>query len=215
MCGPPPSDQEKSEILLAKFEDAMSTYRTDDCSAGLTKLKLTFDTLGDQMRLREYSWNCRGMILTGTYAGHTVQSAQHDIEVHIWTEFAWADLEMGDLQNVQEARNYAFMIIGEGHKNDCYWNVIPMGHKAAVVFYLDARIWERFDHLGIHDIHQRSHYLEDVVRTLREGLRHEPGNALLAGELRRRLDELEKVKETEDLMEIWDRINEQEWDEAW
>lgn len=204
MCGSPPNNQELFDIVLAKFEDAMSTHEEGNQYAALIKMKHTLDTLKDQKYLRKDSWNGSGMILTGRYAGYTIWEAERHIESDIHTRLAWAWLDMGDEKHVCEAHSSTITIIG-GDTQDGYWNLPPMGHKAAMAFYLKAHVWEAFDRLGDHDTYERSFYLGDLVRILREGLRHDPFNPLLEAELQKRVIELE----TEHMMELWDRIHEE------
>lgn len=97
-------------------------------------------------------------------------------------------MNIGDLRNIKEAPNYADTVLEGIQKDDYYLNLLPAGQRAVVVIYLEACVWERLDFLATHDDQERSYYTKDVVRTLREGLRLEPGNALSEGEPRRRLE---------------------------
>ena len=210
MHGPPPSDHDMFDILLAKFEDAMNTHETGDQSAALDKMKMTLDIMKEQNTIRGLEHDLSAVVLTGKYVGYSIWSAQQDIQREIEIQFAWAELKIGDIEHTWKAGDYVDNIIGLMHEPGSYWNSPPMGHKAAVAFYLEACFWDSLDRLGNHDDDRRSDCLEELVRTLREGLRHEPDNALLEEMLMRRVDELEKTKETEDLMTMWDRLNEKE-----
>ena len=181
MLGPPPGDLKMFDVVLSKFKDAMSTYDTGDQEAGSAKLKLTLDTIKDQTSTRKRDWGGNAVIPQGgPYAGYTVWNAQRDIQVQIWTKLAWEFLKIRTTLHVCAAKKYASLILGDPSDPNGYWQFPPKGNKAAMAFYLAAHAT---DALGkVKDI-PRLYSLECVVRLLRKGLRHEPGNLIMKGEM--------------------------------
>ena len=113
MLGLPPSDLEMFDVLLSKFKDAMSTYDTGDQEAGSVKLKLTLDTIKDQMSTRKRDWGGNDVIPQGApYAGYTVRNAQRDIQEQVWTKLAWRFLEIWTKPHVRSATRFAHLILG-------------------------------------------------------------------------------------------------------
>ena len=89
-----------------------------------------------------------------------------------------------------------------------YWKAPPMGHDTATIFALKVDVWKAYDDLGEHDLACRNHDLRTVIGHIQEGLWHEPKNHMLNEELKRKMYELQNSEEMEDLMDIFDRINE-------
>ena len=113
LLGPPPGDLECFDELLTKFKDAMSTYDRGDQEAGLVKLKLTLDTLKDQMSARANDWSGHIVIPQGApYAGYTVRNAQRDIEIQVWTKLAWKLLKIRTNPHVSVAQHVAHLCSG-------------------------------------------------------------------------------------------------------
>ena len=188
MLGPPPSGLELFDELLSKFKDAMSTYDRGDQEAGFVKLKLTLDTIGDQMIARDTDWSGDAVIPQGApYAGYTVRSAQRDIEVQVWTKMAWKFLEIGTDPHVSVAQQFAHLILRKRSNPNSYWNSPPKGNKAAMAFYLAAHASEARGKLK-GTLRFRS--LEEVIKYLLAGLRHEPENPIMKRELEEKMDEL-------------------------
>ena len=206
MLGPPPSDLKMFDLLRSKFRDAMSTYDTGDQEAGSAKLKLTLDTLKDQMSTRENEWDGNAVIPQGSpYAGYTIRTAQREIEVQVLTKLAWELLESGTALHVHVARRYTDEILGDPNS---YWQPPPKGNKAAMVFYLAAHVTEAQQKLKGRPRHSS---LDSVVSLLRIALRHEPGNLMIKGKMQEKEDELRKFqslqKERKDRDSIEDDFN--------
>ena len=192
MRSPPPSDVELFDELFCVFEDAVSTYDAGDQEAGFAKLKLTRDTIKEQMSTRKGVWSGKAVIPQGApYAGYTVWDASRDIEVQVWTRLAWKFLEIGTNPHVGVAQAFAFWILGESSDLNSYWNLPPQGNKAAMAFYLVAHAYEAQEKLKGKP---RLRYLEDVVKYLLDGLRHEPDNLMIRNEMKDKQDELKRLK---------------------
>ena len=192
MLGPPPSDLELLDELLSKFKDAMSTYDRGDQEAGMVKLKLTLDTIRDQMSARALDWSGDAVVPQGApYAGYTVRGAQRDIEVQVWTIMAWKFLEIGTDPHVSVAQQFAHLILRKRSNPNSYWNSPPKGNKAAMAFYLAAHASEAQGKLK-GTLRFRS--LEEVIKYLLAGLRHEPENPIMKRELEEKMDELKMLR---------------------
>lgn len=206
MLGPPPSDEEFHYTLCRQFHDALID---ENLHTSLTKIKLTLDTMKDQKSIRPYDWDGSAVISIGSYTGDTLWDAQQDINIRARVLLAWAFLNAG---NASEAEDQTDTIIYGSNDADSYWNTPPKGHTIAIAFHLQAHVSEK---IGNERDQPHSFVLSKVVRALREGLRHQPGNQLLERELSQKKAEQEREEEFEDLMELWRRMNEQDIDEAW
>lgn len=76
-----------------------------------------------------------------------------------------------------------------------------------MAFHLAYQIPEERDRMGGHDRVCRYHHFQEAVRTLKRGLRHEPGNSLLTQRLEKRELELAKEQDIHDLMNMVDRLD--------
>ena len=188
MRRPPPSDVELFGELFYKFEDAMSTYDVGDQEEGFIKLKLTLDTIKEQMSTRERSWRGEAVVPQGApYAGYTVWDAQRDIEVQVWTKLAWKLVEIGTEPHVSVAQEFAYSIIGRSSDPNSCWNLPPQGNKTAMAFYLAAHAYEAQAKLrGT----PRLCSLEYAGKYLLEALHHEPDNLMIKSEMKEKADEL-------------------------
>lgn len=212
MLGPPPRDQAMFDVLFDQFEDAMRCYETDEPDAALAKLKLTQDTLKDQKYVgRNQDRDGSILLSTGPYAGHSVWDAEIDIEVQVWTKFAWVFLGIGDEPYISRAKINVSMILGRLYRPISFWSDPQLWHKLAMTFYLKAHVDEAIGKIG--HAHRADHIL-DAVRDLKEGLQYEPGNPRLERKLQECKDELYKYEEMEmvtlDLMEMSERLDETE-----
>ena len=205
MLGPPPSDLELFDQLLGQFQDATSTQEQGDQDVAFTKMKSTYDTLKDHAILRPHDWDGRTVIPAGPYNGYTVRDAQRDIQIQVWMSLAWAYLQLMDDDHVWEAREYVWLLVGQRGDPNSYWSSPPMGHKAAMAFHLDAHVHRA--NASMYGSFDR-YYFPEVVGSLEEGLRHEPGNPTLVRELKETKEEINMYQEIEDLMQMWDRLNE-------
>lgn len=129
-----------------------------------------------------------------------------------WLNLASASLLLnGDNPaNVRVASDYLQQLISifVDERRD-YWKARPKGRGMAIIFELKVKVWKAYDDLGEHDLGCRSDDLRTVIGYIQEGLWHEPKNHMLNEILKRKMYELQNSEETEDLMEIFDRINEQ------
>ena len=192
MLGLPPSDLKMFDVLLSKFEDAMSTYDTGDQEAGSIKLELTLDTIKDQMSSRKRDWGGNDVIPQGApYAGYTVRNAQRDIQVQVYTKLAWRFLEIWTTPHARAAKRFANMILGDRSDPNSYWQLPAKGNEAAMAFYLAAHATDAQGKLK--DI-PRLESLESVVRFLQLALQHEPGNLIVKQEMEKKEDELKLLK---------------------
>lgn len=201
MLGPPPSDLEDFDLLFGMFEDSMGTCNTSTRGAAITKMISTLDAINDLNKIRHRDWLGTTVIPNGRYVGYTVQDAQEDIQYLVRTKLARAFLDNG---NAFIAECYVRFITGEPLKDGSYWTSPPMGHQVAMIFHLEAQIKVA---LGDIDSQTRVHYLEAIIHTLREGLRHEPGNLILERELKEKNDELDFMREMKELMRLWECLN--------
>ena len=188
MLGPPPGDLKMFDVVLSKFKDAMSTYDTGDQEAGSAKLKLTLDTIKEQTSIRKRKWSGNAVIPEGgPYAGYTVWNAQREIQVQNWTKLAWEFLEIRTTLHVCAAKRFSNLILGAPSDPNGYWQFPPKGNKAAMAFYLAAHVT---DAQGKLKDKPRLYTLECIVRLLRIGLRHDPGNLIMKGKMAEKEDEL-------------------------
>lgn len=199
---PLPSNQHLFDHVLTTSKKATNTFSSGDFALSISELRNTLDELVDARYL--YRGDAYDEIITGPYAGYTIREADKDIEFAVWNKLAWACLKTGD---VETADNWLMWIIK--YHIEIQWehgNCPPGGHDIAMVFYLESQIWEERDRTGYHDGGWRYLHLGDVIGSLKEGLRHEPGSGLLERELEKRELELAREKEIGNLMRMPDRL---------
>lgn len=196
-----PSDQELFDHVLTTSEKAINNPDSGDSASSILDLKNTLVELGVAKRLIKDIYT---ELITGPYAGVTMWEAYEDIEFLLSTKLAWAYLKTGD---VRTAHRWLCLIIRSvvDSRREC-WKAKPGGHKIAMFFYLKSQVLEGWDRISGHDRACHCYCLPETVKALRQGLRHEPGNRVLAQELEKKELELAKEKEIDDLINMAYRL---------
>lgn len=187
-------------VPSSAFEEAMRTFSAEDFALAIQKLRGTLDTLLDFRRCCN-SREMMSTIVTGPFAGLSFREAAVKMRCLIWNHLARANLKFHkDIQHVRTAQAWLLRIM------DTYiysqWQ--PGTHESAMLYYLNAEIWEALDQLGEHTGRPRSDTLQDVVCMLTQALHHEPGNAMLKQELERRQRERRTAEVIEEARK-WER----------
>ena len=195
-----PSNQDRFDHVLTIFGEAIKSLDSGDFSSSISKFRNTLDELDDAKHLH------RGIVhtkfTTGPYAGFIIWVAYKKLRITVWTKLAWACLKTGDIDTAEEWLLCVCRVFILERWD--FWNVAPGEHDFATVFSLESQIQEereRTDHSVC-----RLYYLPTVIEALREKLRREPGNSLLAQKLWKRRLELTKEREIYILMTMADRL---------
>ena len=190
MRKPLPRNQHGFDHMFLIFRAAMDNFGYKDFELSVLELRNTIEELRNVWRP-----GLDGIIVKGPYAGFTVGEAYESIEFTLETKLAWACVKTGDFHTAQIWRT---RILPRFLDNPAEWVYMsPKGLKMGMVFYLNSQLIQGCDHADC-DGHTRSYYLDDAIKALEKGLRHEPGNRLLVEELRRLKLELLKEEEIED-----------------
>lgn len=191
-----PSIHDQFLAVSSAFEEAIAVYDADDIALAIQKSKGTLDIFNDFEYLSRDGDSTKS-VPTGRYTGLMYREAMDKMRLIIYSNLARANLRFhSDLQQVRSAQDFVWLIRGI-RARDAMWPEHPGGHEDAMVFYLEAEVWEAFDQLGEHNNRPRSGALREVVNMLTEALRHEPGNDMLQKELLGRLEEKKKAEAIE------------------
>ena len=200
ICRAAPTDQELFDAAFAIFEDAMATYEANDFPLAIAKMERTLDAMYDYKAISPSNFHFHFL--------SPVWDTYKSMKLTLWINLGFASLETG--ADVGDAYNYSRSMHRGDEEDVEYWHTPPMGHDIAMLFYLWAKVWEAMDESEEWDYSQRSFHLPQVIAYLREGLRHEPSNKIIAEQLRRREAELRFAEEAEAMMDMWDPFNEPE-----
>ncbi|CAD6585480.1 MAG: hypothetical protein ASARMPREDX12_002009 [Alectoria sarmentosa] len=206
-----PSAHDLFLVVSSAYEEAMATFATADVALAIHKMRGTLDVWLDNWGQMEHDITTK--VATGPFAGFSFGEAFTRIQFFIWQSLAQAHLKFHkDLKHVRAARMWVLWII---KVHTCcpvervrHWRT--RGHENAMVYYLEAEIWEALDQLGEHNCCPRSTALGDVVSMLTAALTHEPGNAMLEREQIRRRTEKKMAETMEELMEMETQMEEDE-----
>ena len=202
ICRPLPSDHDLFDHVVTTFEEAVNTFDTGDFASSISELRNTLDELKDARYL--HTGDAQAEIITGPYAGNTFWNAFEDIEFCVCTKLAWACLKTGDVNAADNWLTWIVQMFIDSQRK--YGTALLEGHNVTMVYYLESQVLEERDCVG--QTLCRSDCLQQVIRALQEGLRHQPGNGLLEQQLRRSEEGLKIAEEMTELIDTSDPIYE-------
>lgn len=194
---PPPSDQDIFDRVLVSCGKGLRKFGSGEFFASITEFRNTLDELEDARDLNKLDEHSE--IIAGPHAGLNIWEAYEEVQFTVSTMLIRAYLETGD---VDIAENWRTLTV-----RNYVDNQLPGGHSIVMLFHLKFQIREERERMGVRNRVCRFEYLRGVVGTLREGLWHDPGNALLAQELSKYEPELAREEDVYDLMNIADRLD--------
>ena len=196
-----PSNQDRFDNVLTTFGEAINSFNFGNFYSSISAFRNTLDELNDAKHLH------RGIVhtkfTTGPYAGFIIWVAYKKLRITVWTNLVRAYLKIGDIDTAEKWLLCVFRVFI--HERWDFWTMAPGEHDFATVFHLESQIQEERERMG-HSV-CRLYHLPTTIVALKEKLRREPGNSLLAQRLRKRRLELTRENEIFVLMNMAARLN--------